>query len=35
MVRMDLRYAHARSLSVDLKVLLRTPRAVVGGDGAF
>jgi lipopolysaccharide/colanic/teichoic acid biosynthesis glycosyltransferase len=35
MVRMDLRYVKAWSLSLDLRILLRTPRAVLGGDGAY
>jgi lipopolysaccharide/colanic/teichoic acid biosynthesis glycosyltransferase len=35
MVRLDLRYAKAWSPWFDVKILLRTPRAVVSGDGAF
>jgi lipopolysaccharide/colanic/teichoic acid biosynthesis glycosyltransferase len=35
MVRLDLRYAKSRSLWLDLKILLQTPRAVVLGDGAY
>jgi lipopolysaccharide/colanic/teichoic acid biosynthesis glycosyltransferase len=35
MVRLDLRYARDWSLWLDLKILLRTPRAVIVGDGAF
>ena len=35
MVRLDLRYARSRSLWLDLKILLRTPRAVLSGDGAY
>jgi lipopolysaccharide/colanic/teichoic acid biosynthesis glycosyltransferase len=35
MVRLDLSYAKAWSLSMDLKILLRTPRAVLSGDGAY
>lgn len=35
MVRMDIRYARAWSLWLDLKILLRTPRAVLSGDGAY
>jgi lipopolysaccharide/colanic/teichoic acid biosynthesis glycosyltransferase len=35
MVRLDLRYTQLSSLWVDLKILLRTPRAVVAGDGAY
>src|SRR5262249_9841949 len=34
MVRLDLKYARKRSLWVDLKILLRTPAAVLGGKGA-
>ncbi len=34
MVRMDLRYAKFWSVWLDVKILLRTPRAVVTGDGA-
>ncbi len=34
MVRLDLRYARNRSVWTDLKILLRTPLAVVLGDGA-
>lgn len=34
MVRIDLRYAVCRSLWVDLKILLHTPRAVLTGRGA-
>lgn len=34
MVRLDLRYARDCSLWRDLKILLQTPRAVIGGDGA-
>ena len=35
MVRLDLRYAKARSPWLDIKILLHTPRAVLLGDGAF
>jgi lipopolysaccharide/colanic/teichoic acid biosynthesis glycosyltransferase len=35
MVRLDLKYAQAWSLWLDLKILLRTPRAVVSGEGAY
>ncbi len=35
MVRMDIEYARTWSLSMDLKILLRTPRAVLGGNGAY
>jgi exopolysaccharide biosynthesis polyprenyl glycosylphosphotransferase len=34
MVRLDLRYAAAWSLWLDLKILLQTPKVVVMGDGA-
>ena len=34
MVRMDLRYARDCSPLLDLKILLQTPKAVIGGDGA-
>ncbi|HEV2729422.1 MAG TPA: sugar transferase, partial [Terriglobales bacterium] len=34
MVRLDLRYARDCSPWLDLKILLRTPRAVISGDGA-
>jgi lipopolysaccharide/colanic/teichoic acid biosynthesis glycosyltransferase len=34
MVRLDLRYARECSLWLDLKILLQTPKAVIGGDGA-
>ena len=35
MVRLDLRYAKTWSPISDLKILLRTPRAVLSGDGAY
>lgn len=34
MVRLDLRYAKAHSIWIDLKILLDTPRAVITGNGA-
>ena len=34
MVRLDLRYVRTRSLWRDIRILLATPRAVVGGKGA-
>ncbi len=34
MVRMDLQYAAEQSLWLDLKILARTPMAVISGDGA-
>lgn len=34
MVRLDLKYARAWSLWLDMEILLRTPAAVVSGDGA-
>jgi lipopolysaccharide/colanic/teichoic acid biosynthesis glycosyltransferase len=35
MVRLDLQYARGWSLWLDIKILARTPRAVVFGDGAY
>ena len=35
MVRMDLEYARAWSLWLDIKILLQTPRAVFTGHGAY
>ena len=35
MVRLDLRYAREWSPWLDLKILLRTPRAVIAGEGAY
>ena len=35
MVRLDLKYAKAWSLGLDIKILLRTPRVVLFGDGAY
>jgi lipopolysaccharide/colanic/teichoic acid biosynthesis glycosyltransferase len=35
MVRLDVRYASERSLWLDLKILLMTPRAVFMGEGAY
>jgi lipopolysaccharide/colanic/teichoic acid biosynthesis glycosyltransferase len=35
MVRLDLKYARTWSLQLDLKILLQTPRAVLGGEGAY
>ena len=35
MVRMDLRYIRNQSLWLDLKILLKTPFAVLSGDGAY
>jgi lipopolysaccharide/colanic/teichoic acid biosynthesis glycosyltransferase len=34
MVRLDLRYAKARSLWTDVRILLATPKAVIAGKGA-
>jgi len=34
MVRLDLRYARTRSLWMDLKILMATPRAIISGKGA-
>lgn len=35
MVRLDLRYTRATSMWLDLKILIKTPKAVVGGGGAY
>lgn len=35
MVRLDLRYARTWSLWLDIKILLKTPGAVVSGEGAY
>jgi lipopolysaccharide/colanic/teichoic acid biosynthesis glycosyltransferase len=35
MVRLDLKYASSWSVWLDLKIILRTPRAVVSGAGAY
>jgi exopolysaccharide biosynthesis polyprenyl glycosylphosphotransferase len=35
MVRLDLRYAKTQSLWLDIKILLRTPLAVITGEGAY
>src|SRR5262249_25662135 len=35
MVRLDLKYASAWSLWLDIKILARTPRAVFSGEGAY
>jgi lipopolysaccharide/colanic/teichoic acid biosynthesis glycosyltransferase len=35
MVRLDLKYARSWSLWLDIKILLRTPRAMFSGDGAY
>jgi len=35
MVRLDLKYARAWSLWLDVKILLKTPRAVFSGEGAY
>ena len=35
MVRLDLEYARSWSLWLDIKILLRTPQAVVSGEGAY
>lgn len=35
MVRLDLKYADSWSLWLDLKILLRTPKAVLSGEGAY
>ena len=35
MVRMDLRYIRKQSARLDLKILIKTPSAVISGDGAY
>jgi len=35
MVRLDLRYSQSWSLGLDLKILMATPRAALGGEGAY
>jgi lipopolysaccharide/colanic/teichoic acid biosynthesis glycosyltransferase len=35
MVRLDLRYVREQSLWLDFKIILKTPRAVVSGEGAY
>ncbi len=35
MVRLDLRYSQSWSLWLDVKILMATPRAVLGGEGAY
>lgn len=35
MVRLDLKYARTWTLWLDLKILLRTPRAMLSGEGAY
>jgi lipopolysaccharide/colanic/teichoic acid biosynthesis glycosyltransferase len=35
MVRLDLQYARGWSLWLDLQILVKTPAAVVSGDGAY
>jgi exopolysaccharide biosynthesis polyprenyl glycosylphosphotransferase len=35
MVRLDLKYARTWSLWLDIKILIQTPRAVLGGAGAY
>jgi lipopolysaccharide/colanic/teichoic acid biosynthesis glycosyltransferase len=35
MVRLDLQYAKSWTVWLDVKILLKTPRAVVAGDGAY
>ncbi|HSY99694.1 MAG TPA: sugar transferase [Terriglobales bacterium] len=35
MVRLDLRYSRCWSLGLDLRILMATPRAVLGGEGAY
>jgi lipopolysaccharide/colanic/teichoic acid biosynthesis glycosyltransferase len=35
MVRLDLKYVYQRSVWLDLKIILRTPKAVLMGEGAY
>jgi lipopolysaccharide/colanic/teichoic acid biosynthesis glycosyltransferase len=35
MVRLDVRYSQSWSIGLDVKILLATPRAVLGGEGAY
>jgi lipopolysaccharide/colanic/teichoic acid biosynthesis glycosyltransferase len=35
MVRLDLTYVKTWSIWLDIKILLRTPKAVLSGDGAY
>lgn len=35
MVRLDVRYSQSWSIGLDIKILLATPRAVLGGEGAY
>jgi len=35
MVRLDLRYVRDQSIWLDLKILLKTPAAILSGDGAY
>jgi exopolysaccharide biosynthesis polyprenyl glycosylphosphotransferase len=35
MVRLDLRYVKQWSIWLDIKILLRTPKAILGGEGAY
>jgi len=35
MVRLDVRYSQCWSLGLDLRILMATPRAVLGGEGAY
>jgi lipopolysaccharide/colanic/teichoic acid biosynthesis glycosyltransferase len=35
MVRLDLQYIRAWTIWLDIKILLRTPRVVLSGDGAY
>jgi lipopolysaccharide/colanic/teichoic acid biosynthesis glycosyltransferase len=35
MVRLDLKYLREWSLLLDLKIILMTPKAMIGGSGAF
>ena len=35
MVRLDLRYVRSWSILLDLRILIKTPLAVIFGDGAY
>jgi lipopolysaccharide/colanic/teichoic acid biosynthesis glycosyltransferase len=35
MVRLDLQYARTWTVWMDIKILAKTPKVVVGGDGAY
>jgi lipopolysaccharide/colanic/teichoic acid biosynthesis glycosyltransferase len=35
MVRLDLKYARSWTIWLDIKILMKTPRAIFGGEGAY